>query len=133
MKRILLALAALLCLGAPPALAQTSPSKYLSAATTNSTLVLPRKTILGQVVATNTTATAYYLKFYDKATTPTCGTDVPKWTVAVRANADFVMPSNMVLMFYNGLGFCLTSGFADNDTGAAATGVIVNLGLSGSP
>ena len=132
MRYLGLLVAALLLLGAPTANAQTSPRKYLSAATTNSTLVRSAKGSLGQVVVFNSTATIYYLKLYDKATAPTCGTDVPKWTVMVPANGQFSMDVGS-LMFYTGIGFCLTSGFADNDTGAAATGVIINLGASGSP
>lgn len=135
MRRILLSLAALLLLSTPPLHAQTSPVKYLSAATNNSTLVLTGKVLLGTGIVTNTTTTVYYLKLYNKATAPTCGTDVPKWTIPIpygasSAGGGFVLPLGLGLQFPLGLGFCLTAGSADNDNTSAATGLTVNLGIS---
>jgi len=53
---------------------QGYPKKYLSAATTNSNLVRAGKTAVAAIVPVNTNATTYYLKLYDKATAPVCGT-----------------------------------------------------------
>lgn len=133
--RIFAWLLGLLLLAAPPVSAQTAPVKFLSTATTNATLVLGGKVLLGTGIVSNTTVTVYYLKLYNKATTPVCGTDVPKWTVPIpfgasNAAGGFVLPLGQGLMFPLGLGFCITSGIADNDTGAAATGLTVNLGVS---
>jgi hypothetical protein len=118
------------------AFAQSSPRKWLSAASTNSTLALGRPTVLSDILTVNTTTTIYYLKLYNKATAPTCGTDVPVWTVPIPYGASnsgggvsHSSPAGM--LFSLGLGFCLTSGIADNDTGAAATGITINLGFSG--
>ena len=129
------ALAALLCLGLAPASAQTVPVKYLSAATTNATLVSAGRTKLGAGVVVNTTTTVYYLKFYNKATAPTCGTDVPVWTLPIpygasNAAGGFVLPLDGGLLFPLGFGFCLTASIADSDNTAAATGLVVNLGVS---
>jgi hypothetical protein len=114
-----------------PARAQTAPRHYLSAASNNSTLVLGRRASLSFVQATNTTAVIYYLKFYDKATAPTCGTDVPVATIALNATQSMppIQPA-LSLLFQNGVGFCLTGGIADNDNTVAATGVTINLGVS---
>lgn len=134
MKRII-GLALLVILLALPAraVAQTGPVKYFSAASTNSTLVVGRKALLTTVVAVNTTGTVYYLKLYNKVTAPTCGTDVPKWTLPVPANGSINVPGSVSVLFPLGLGFCLTSGVADNDTGNAATGVVINLGVTAAP
>jgi hypothetical protein len=127
---LLLALAA----WSSPASAQSAPKHYLSAASTNSTLVLGRPSVLKMITAVNTTATLYYLKFYDKATAPTCNTDVPKLTLPLPASATGGTP--MVpdigdgLIFTLGVGFCLTGGIADADNTAAATGVAINVGVS---
>lgn len=135
MRRVALALLAFLACAPPvPARAQTAPVKFLSAATTNSNLVLAGKVLLGTGVVVNTTGTVYYLKLYNKATAPTCGTDVPKWTLPIpfgasNAGGGFVLPLGQGLMFPLGLGFCITSGIADNDVGSAVTGLVVNLGV----
>lgn len=133
-KRLLAVGALLLALGlSAPARSQTvSPFKGpASTATTNPNLVLGHKAQLASVVASNTTATIYYLKFYNKATAPVCGTDVPKLTVQLPASGGFVY-AGQPLLFPLGLGYCITSGYADTDTGAAAVGIIVNLGVTGS-
>ena len=114
-----------------PAFAQSAPVKFLSAASTNSNLVIAGNTLLKSGVVGNSTATAYFLKFYNKATAPTCGTDVPKWTVPVPANADVSLSIDPGgLMFPLGLGICLTGAIADADTTSAAAGIAINLGVT---
>lgn len=130
MRRILLAVAALLMIGSA-AHAQSAPKKYLSAATTNSTLVLGRASYVNMIMAVNTTATIYYLKFYNKVTAPVCGTDVPVLTVPVLANSAVSLPVSLGLNFSAGVGFCLVGGIADNDNSVAATGVVINVGITG--
>ena len=139
LKRAVVWLALLCALGSAVttyAQAQSSPLKWLSLATTNSTLALGRPTVLNDILTVNTTTTIYYLKFYNKKTAPTCGTDTPVWTVPVpygSSNSGGGVSHSSLggLLFPLGLGFCLTSGIADNDTGSAATGITINLGLSG--
>jgi len=116
--------------------AQSIPSKYLSTASTNSTLVKVSEAHLSIIVAVNTTTTVYYLKFYNKAVAPTCNTDpvlfmVPIPFGASNAGGGAVIPiaDPGGLYFQQGLGFCITSGSADSDNGNAATGVTVSLGV----
>lgn len=132
MRRILIALAALLMVGSA-AHAQSAPKRYLSAATNNATLVLGRASYVNLIVAVNTTATVYYLKFYNKATAPTCGTDVPVLVLPVPPNSaqPLQIPAPLGLNFPAGVGFCLVAGIADNDNTVAATGVAINVGLTG--
>jgi hypothetical protein len=114
-----------------PAFAQSAPVKVLSAAGTNSNLVLTGNVLLKTGVIGNSTATQYFLKLYNKATPPTCGTDVPRWTVPIPPNQDVPLQlGNGGLMFPLGLGICLTGAIADNDTTTAAAGVAINLGVS---
>jgi hypothetical protein len=135
-----LGLAAALSLLAPGvAGAQSVPLGYLSAATNNSTLVIagnPKSgggVLLKALVVVNTTGTLYYLKLYDKATAPVCGTDTPKWRVPLPGSASNPAPVALPsegLMFPLGLGFCIVANLVDSDNTAAVTGIAVNLGVS---
>jgi hypothetical protein len=140
MRRTIAALA-LLAAMVSPAFAQmpcalilcTLSTHYLSAASNNSTSVTQRQTALYNLTVVNTTAAIYYLKLYDKASQPTCNTDVPIATFPIpfgasSAGGSVVITSNTTpLGFNNGLGFCLTGGLADNDNTNAATGVAINF------
>lgn len=124
-----LKLLALLLMLAGPALAFDlgRPAHYMSAASTNSTLVQGKATLVTSVVLANGTATAYYLKLYNKATAPTCGTDLPVTTITLPANGSVNVPFAPGAYFSLGLGFCLTGAIADADATNAATGVSINL------
>lgn len=109
----------------------STPVHYLSAASTNATNIKASAGTLHSITAINTTATIYYLKLYDKATAPTCGTDTPVHTLPVPASATaagLTVNPFLGLNFANGIGFCLVGGIADNDTANAATGVAINVG-----
>lgn len=136
-KKILAGLFGLLAL-VSTAQAQSAPRHYLSAATTNSTLMHAGRGLVKVMLPINTTAVLYYLKLYDKATAPTCGTDTPVLTIPVPSTGTagqgggVALPSADGLQFFLGIGFCLTGGIADNDVTVAATGVALNFGLSGN-
>lgn len=116
-----------------PCLAQQSqPSHVLSQASTNSTNIKPSPGQLVTAVCINTTATLYYLKFYDLATAPTCNTapvvlSFPCPFGASSAGGGFVVSPAQPAQFLNGIGMCLTGGIADNDNTVAAPGVAVNV------
>ncbi len=106
-------------------------SRVLSAASTNSTSV---KASAGQVYGwyiTNINASPRYVKLYNKASGPTVGTDTPVMTVLVPGNAAGAgtnVEYNNGIAFATGIGLGITTGVADNDTGAvAANEVVVNL------
>lgn len=109
----------------------TKPYKYISLASTNATVIRGQETKLYVVSAIGLTSSVRYLKFYDSSTTPDVGTDVPVLTIPVPANtqgAGVVIPFNVPIVFTAGLSFAITSGSADNDTGAVGAGdVIINL------
>ena len=131
MPRLLLAIAALAF--ASPAYAQSVPQKYDSTASTNATLVRPGNALLTVLVATNSTATIYYLKIYDSVIAPTCGSGTPVLKIAVPTAATggqvVVQAPSPGMQFFGGIGFCLTAGIADSDTGNAAAGVTVNFAV----
>jgi hypothetical protein len=126
---------ALLTLLSVPADAQSVPLRYLSVAGTPVGVnITTNRSILTSLLPVNTTATTYYLKLYDTATVPTCGSGTPKWTVpipAAAASSASAVPVSPNIKFVNGIGICLTGALADTDTMAAAVGVVVNFGVSG--
>lgn len=115
------------------ALAQVSrPQHFLSAASTNSTLVVAGYHQIDSLLVVNTTGTIYYLKFYDKATAPTCGTDPVAVSIPIpfgtsNSGGGVMAPFPSSSAFQSGIGFCLVGGIADNDSSNAATGVVVNI------
>lgn len=111
-----------------------TPFKLLSAATTNGTSVKGAAGTLGMCVVTNTNSAVRYLKFYNKATAPTVGTDTPVLVIAVPGattggGVAVPIPSRVGVSFTTGIALAITTGAADTDTGAVALNeVIVNLG-----
>jgi hypothetical protein len=108
---------------------QPTPYKLNSAASTNATSVsTTANTLLYGYYISNTNSSVRYVKFYNKASAPTVGTDTPVLVLAIpgsgAANVSFPAGIN----FTTGLAFATTTGAADSDTAAvAANEVIVNL------
>lgn len=109
----------------------TTPYKLISLASTNANVVKATPGNLYSIVAIGLTSTVRYLKLYNKATTPSVGTDVPVMTIPIPANtqgAGIAIPFSMGVNFPLGIGIAITSGSADNNTGVILAGdVIVNL------
>jgi hypothetical protein len=108
-----------------------STYKLISLASTNANIVKASKGNLSSIIAIGLTSDVRYLKLYDKATAPTVGTDVPVLTIPIPANtqgAGLAISLKDSVEFDLGIGIAITSGSADNDTGAIGAGdVIVNL------
>lgn len=109
----------------------TTPYKLISTSSTNANVIKNSGGNLYSIIAIGLTSTVRYLKLYNKATTPTVGTDVPLMTIPVPANtqgAGISIPFSMGANFPLGIGVAITSGSADNDTGAVGAGdVILNI------
>jgi len=99
-----------------------------SANTTNATAAKASAGKLFSVNGYNSTATVTYLKFYDKATAPTVGTDTPVLTLALPATAVFNYDIGG-FAFATGIGYGLTTVAADNGTTAPAAGAILGLNV----
>ena len=101
-----------------------------SLATTNGALILTGTSGLQAFYATNTGATAAFVKLYNKATAPTVGTDVPEMIINVPAAVSGVPGAVSVPTGFNafrfplGLGIAITGGSADSDTTAVAAGQV---------
>lgn len=70
------------------------------------------------------TAAAYdvFLKFYDKATTPTPGTDTPIWTIPLKTGLRTRIEFNLGLYFPTGISYAITKLIADSDTTVLVAG-----------
>lgn len=100
-----------------------------SAATTNPTLVLTGARKLFGGIVRNNAATSRFLKFYNKATAPAPGTDVPVLTIEVKTgeqlNITPYLPENIGMPFSLGLGYGITGALADADATAIAAGDVM--------
>ena len=103
--------------------------KKISANSTNATNL---KASIGQVYAIyahNTNAAVRYLKLYNKASSPTVGSDTPVITFPIpgstSGNGAILDTGGMGIEFTTGISYALTTGVADADTGAVAADEIV--------
>lgn len=101
---------------------------YDSAASTNATSVTAVATTLFSAQISNSIATVYYFKVYDKATAPTVGTDVPVHTQLCKASDNTIVSIPTGIKLTNGLAWALTAGIANTDVANAVTGLSINLG-----
>ena len=106
-----------------------APFRLLSsAATTNATLIKASAGRLFLIIGRNNVASIRYLKFYNKASAPTVGTDVPVLTIALDASSRFEIDLNPYGQFFTtGIAFAITGAVADNDTTAIAAADILAL------
>ena len=107
-----------------------TPSFVVAANSNNSTSLKGSAGTVYSIQTSNINAsTAYFIKLYDKATAPTCGTDTPV--------AGYVIPpsnggNNVTVMvgkaFALGIGYCIVTGIANNDnTSVPAATILANI------
>lgn len=99
-----------------------------AAASTNDTLAFAGPANVQMINGYNAKASVVYLKLYDKLTQPS-SSDTPKLTIALAASAPFNFTWPYGIAFPIGLGFRLTTGSADNDTGVLVANDIVGLNI----
>jgi hypothetical protein len=105
-------------------------SRIVSAAgTTNATSAKAFQGRLFYVKGFNNAAAARYLKIYNVAGAPTVGTDVPTHTIYLPAKSAFALDWPSGFFFSTGIGYALTTGSADADTGALTAGDVLGLNL----
>lgn len=100
-----------------------------AAASTNASSVKASAGNVGIVTGYNANAAARYLKFYNKASAPTVGTDTPIWTEYLAPQSKFSIPF-AGLYFSTGIALALTTGSADADTGALTAADILALNVA---
>ena len=139
MKHLIVALFAL-CL-ASPAFSQgatvgqgATPYHLVAANSTNSTLISAGQHTVYSVELGGVGSVPAFLKIYDKATAPTCGTDTPVKVLIIPAAATAAngagsnVPFPVGINILNGLGICITGVVTDADTTAvAATTFVINI------
>lgn len=85
---------------------------------------------IGKIVAFNNSATIAYLKIYN-ATSATCGSGTPVDRILIPAStsgAGVSIPDAVGDAYSTGITYCVTTGYADNDTTApAANAYVVNI------
>ena len=113
--------------GEPTAPAQSGSKQYevVSAASNNAALIKGSPGYVAGWYCVNT-ATAYrYVKLFDKASSPTVGTDIPVWVIGIpsgsAANASLDAPLQLV----NGIGIGIVVGSSNTDNTAVAAGDVV--------
>jgi hypothetical protein len=107
-----------------------STNRLLSAAaTTNATSVKTSAADLFRARGYNASASARYLKLYNKASAPTVGTDTPVATYYLPPSSTFEIAFDTPLYFGTGLAFALTGAAVDSDTTAIAAGDILCLNI----
>lgn len=109
-----------------------TPYKLISAASTNATVVKASAGQIGYISVSSVNAAARYLKLYNKATSPTVGTDVPVHTFIIpgsTAGAGNQLTIPLGIEFTTGISFALTTEITDaGSTGVAASEITVNIG-----
>lgn len=103
----------------------------VTTASTNAAAVKASAGNLYEITVSNPTATAAYIKLYNKATAPTVGTDVPVMTIAIPATAAGVGEKSFNFgavgkRFATGIAIAVTAAAAATDTGVAVAGVQIN-------
>ncbi len=96
----------------------STASHTMSAATTNATsLKASTGTVYGLSIS-NANASARYFKLYNKASSPTVGTDTPVLTLQVPGSGTVIRAYPKGLALSTGIAWAATGGIADNDTTA---------------
>jgi len=91
-----------------------------SAATTNATNVKASNGNLLTILANNASASARWLRLYNKASTPTVGTDTPIVVIQLPASGSKEINLEPGLIFSNGISLAITGAAALLDTTAVA-------------
>lgn len=110
-----------------------TPYHLVSAASTNATSLKASAGQIGYIICFNVNAAIRYLKLYNKASSPTVGTDTPVHTIGIpggsTAGAGISAPIPIGIEFSTGIAFALTTEATDaGTTGVAANEIVVNIG-----
>lgn len=100
----------------------TSSSRINSAASTNATSLKASAGQAYELDVFNNAAYAVFLKFYNKASAPTVGTDTPIWTVPIPSGGGFSRSFPRGKTFSIGIAYAITKLQADSDTTVVVAG-----------
>lgn len=123
LQRVAQRLTSILAAFSPTATANgATSSRVNSAASTNATSL---KASAGQgyeIDVFNNAAYNVFLKFYNKASAPTVGTDTPIWTIPIQAGGGYSKSFRYGKTFSTGIAYAITKLQADSDTTVVAAG-----------
>lgn len=111
-----------------------APKHFIAANSDNATNLKASAGIVHDVEVYGIGSAPAYLKFYDIATTPTCGSTAVVKSIMIPAAATAAngAGSNVAIIdvqFANGIGYCVVTGTADtDDTSPAAATFNINFG-----
>jgi hypothetical protein len=97
-------------------------SRVVAAASTNATNLKASAGSIAEVDLYNVAAYTVFVKFYNKASSPTVGTDTPVWTVPIAAGGGYSKSFVRGKAFSTGISYAITKLQADSDTTAVAAG-----------
>lgn len=101
-------------------------ARVMAAASTNATSVKASAGRLYEIHLCNTSAALKFVKFYNKSSVPTVGTDTPVATYPLAANGGRIdVVSVQGISFATGLAYAITGAVADTDTTAVAANDVV--------
>lgn len=105
----------------------TTPYYRTTTASTNAALIAAGDRTLYELTVSNPTATAAYVKLYNKSTSPTVGTDVPILTIPVAAGATVAYEfGSEGKDFSLGIGIAVTAAAVATDTAATVAGIQIS-------
>ena len=124
----------------PPLGSDISVSSTIVANNTTAIVIATKKSTVYLVEAFNNSTTLAYVKLYNAASA-TCGQTAPlpfaRYMIPYGTSSSgggFALPNINGDAYVNGIVLCVTTGIADNDTGApAATTYIVNVHYKSIP
>lgn len=100
----------------------TTASRVVSAASTNATSLKASAGNIFEIDVFNTAAYSVFLKFYNKASAPTVGTDTPVWTIPIAAGTGYSKAFHYGHQLSTGIAYAITKLQADSDTTVVAAG-----------
>lgn len=104
-------------------------SSYIAANNVNSIVVTTKSSVVYSIDAFNNSTTLAYIKLYN-ASSATCGSGTPQARYMIpfgtsSSGGGFGLPNINGDSYVNGITMCITTGIADNDTGAPAAGTYI--------
>ena len=102
-------------------------SRVVAAATTNATNLKASAGKVYTVDVFNVAAYTVFLKFYDKASSPTVGPATPVWTVPIPAGAGYSKTFYFGKTFPTGVSYAITKLQADSDTTVLVAGDVTGF------
>lgn len=97
-------------------------SRVNAANSTNATSLKASGGALVEIDVFNVAAYSVFLKFYNKASSPTVGTDTPFWTIPIAAVTGYSKPLKYGKWMGTGIAYAITKLQADSDTTVVAVG-----------